>query len=554
MQPSIGIVTLNAKFIHSSLSLRSLRNAARQGGFPLTWIREFTINQPLWKIAAEIQKHQPDILGISIYIWNRQKSFELIEILQKQKPDLKIVVGGPEVSFDEVPPPGCTLIAGEGEAKWVEYLGYASGGSVPPTNVLDRFKSFGTDLPELIAPYLEEDLPNLKNRYAYIETSRGCPYLCSFCLSALDEKVRYFDENLIREQLTLLIDAGVRKFKFVDRTFNLNPKRMKRLIEWLSGFPDREFHFEVVGDILSDDMLDFLSNVPPGVFQFEIGVQTLNEDVNSRMDRQQNNIKLFSAIKRLIHEDRIHIHCDLIFGLPGENRKDALASFEQVLSLGPHELQLGFLKFLPGAPIKSLIKEFDYRYLSVPPYEVLANRDLSSEDMIFLKHFDEIFDLFYNSKRFRFSLDHLLQTIQPVDLFTRLLNRKQETHSMDEHLSLDNQFRLFSDTFGLHHDPTSRDRLKLDFLYHRKQFRLPAFMREGSWQLPRFERTTWEGDRKTPIHTFTHQLELSETGAQLTPSEHPVYYAIVHPANDSGYFTRPTLHQVFPNSPVNSRA
>ncbi|QPJ62881.1 MAG: DUF4080 domain-containing protein [Candidatus Nitronauta litoralis] len=544
MQPSIGLITLNAKFIHSSLSLRSLRNAARNAGYHSAWIREFTINQPIWKIAAEVQKQNPDILGISIYIWNRQKSLELIEMLQKQKPEIKIVVGGPEVSFDDEPPAGCTLIAGEGEAKWVEYLGFACEGNLPPANVLERFKTFGTDLPSLAAPYLEEDLPDLRNRYAYIETSRGCPYLCSFCLSALDEKVRYFDEDLIREQLAMLIEAGVRKFKFVDRTFNLNPKRMKRLIKWLSHYEDREFHFEVVGDILSDDMLDFLSSVPKGVFQFEIGVQTLNEDVNSRMDRRQDNARLFSAIKRLVREDRIHIHCDLIFGLPGEGLKDALNSFEEVLQLKPHELQLGFLKFLPGAPIKNLIKEFDYRYLSTPPYEVIANRDMPSNDIIFLKNFDEIFDQFYNSKRFRFTIEHLFQTIKPVDLFSKLLDQRQKRYSMDEHLSLDSQFRLLSDTFELHQSAFTRDLLKLDFLYHRKQFRLPAFMREGVWHLPRNKRTSWEGDRKTPIHTFMHTLHQDEAGVRLKSSEDPVFYALVHPECDSGYFTHPTLHRI----------
>ena len=250
MHSSIGLITLNARFIHSSLSLRYLRNAARNAGYANTWIREFIINQPLWKIAAEVLRANPDILGVSIYIWNRQKSLELIELLQKQKPDLQVVVGGPEVSFDETPPTGCTLIAGEGEAKWVEYLNIAAQGALPSQETLDRWKTFGTDLPKLIAPYLEEDLPDLQNRYAYLETSRGCPYLCSFCLSALDEKVRYFDEDVVRDQITMLIDAGIKKFKFVDRTFNLNPKRMKRLIGWLSQFTDREFHFEVVGDKL----------------------------------------------------------------------------------------------------------------------------------------------------------------------------------------------------------------------------------------------------------------------------------------------------------------
>lgn len=544
MNPSIGLITLNARFIHSSLSLRYLRNAARNAGYANTWIREFIINQPLWKIAAEVLRANPDILGVSIYIWNRQKSLELIELLQKQKPDLQVVVGGPEVSFDETPPTGCTLIAGEGEAKWVEYLNIAAQGALPSQETLDRWKTFGTDLPELIAPYLEEDLSDLQNRYAYIETSRGCPYLCSFCLSALDEKVRYFDEDVVRDQITMLIDAGIKKFKFVDRTFNLNPKRMKRLIGWLSQFTDREFHFEVVGDILSDDMLDFLSAVPPGVFQFEIGIQTLNEDINQRMDRRQDNTRLFAAISRLIAEDRIHIHCDLIFGLPGETLDDALNSFEQVLKLRPHELQLGFLKFLPGAPINRLIKDYDYRYLSTPPYEVIASRDMTAEEILFLKSLDETFDLFYNSKRFRYSLDNLLLSMDPVSVFKKLLQALQSRGHLSDGVSLDNQYRIFSDTFAIEQQSHSRDLLKLDYLYNQRTFRLPTFMQEEEWSLPGPGRSTWEKDRKTPIVPFEHAITAEGAGFRLTPSPTPVYYAIAHPTGRSGYFVRPEIHPV----------
>jgi radical SAM superfamily enzyme YgiQ (UPF0313 family) len=234
MQRSIGLITLNAKFIHSSLALRYLRNASRNAGYQNVWIREFIINQPAWKIAAEVQKLQPEVLGVGIYIWNRSQSLELIERLQKQMPHLKIVVGGPEVSFEEEGSLAYPIISGEGEKKWVEFLDLTRKNESPSDEVLKRWRTYGTDLPELIPAYLEEDFPQLKNRIVYFETSRGCPYLCSFCLSALDKTVRYFDETTIQKQIKELITAGIEKIKFVDRTFNLKPSRMQKLMQWLT--------------------------------------------------------------------------------------------------------------------------------------------------------------------------------------------------------------------------------------------------------------------------------------------------------------------------------
>jgi radical SAM superfamily enzyme YgiQ (UPF0313 family) len=293
LKRSIGLITLNAKFIHSSLSLRYLRNASRDAGYQNVWIREFVINQPIWKIAAEIQKLEPEVLGVGIYIWNRSQSIELIERLQKQMPHLKIVVGGPEVSFEEENSLPYPVISGEGEKKWLEFLELTCKEEAPSQEVLTRWRTFGTDLPELIPPYLKEDFPHLKNRIVYFETSRGCPYLCSFCLSALDKTVRYFDEASIQSQIQELISAGIKKIKFVDRTFNLKPGRMKELMQWLTQFKGNEFHFEVVGDILTADILDFLATVPPGMFQFEIGIQTTTESVQETIKRKQNNKKTF---------------------------------------------------------------------------------------------------------------------------------------------------------------------------------------------------------------------------------------------------------------------
>ena len=544
MNPSIGIVTLNAKFIHSSLSLRYLRNAARRAGFANVWIKEFIINQPVWKIAAEILKQEPDVLGLSVYIWNRKQCFELLETLQKQSPNLKIVLGGPEVSFEPELPNDYTLIAGEGENKWVEYLNFCTKGEMPPRETLERWNTYGNDLPELYPPYIAEDYPTLKNRYAYIEASRGCPYLCSFCLSALDKKVRTFDDADLRQQIKHLIQNGTRKIKFVDRTFNLNPKRMMSLMQWLTQFDGTEFHFEVVGDLLNDDMMRFLETVPQGMFQFEIGVQTTTEEVQDAIHRKQSNTKLFKTIRALIQQDRVHIHCDLIFGLPGETLDELLESFTEVLKLKPHELQLGFLKFLPGAPIRDKIEPHRYRYLSFPPYELLSHKDLSAGEVRFLKQFTEVFDLFYNSNRFRFCLDHLFRRHPPVALFKQLMTALERENRVLNALSLDHQYRIFAETFNLDADPLAWDLLQLDYLVHQHSYRLPEFMRARLASNGSSRHKTWDGDRKTMVVPFRHTLEWLGPEPKLTPAPSPVYYAVAHDEAETGYMSRPWIERV----------
>ncbi len=538
MKRSIGLITLNAKFIHSSLSLRYLRNASRNAGYQNVWIREFVINQPVWKIAAEIQKLKPEVLGVGIYIWNRSQSLELIERLQKQMPHLKIALGGPEVSFEKDNSLPFQVISGEGEKKWLEFLELTCQEKTPSEKVLTRWRTYGTDLPELIPAYLKEDFPHLKNRIVYFETSRGCPYLCSFCLSALDKTVRYFDEKIIQSQIKELVTAGIQKIKFVDRTFNLKPGRMKKLMQWLTQFKGNEFHFEVVGDILTSEVLDFLKTVPPGMFQFEIGIQTTTEPVQETIQRKQNNEKLFETIKQLVDQDRIHFHCDLIFGLPGESLEDIRQSFSRVMALRPHELQLGFLKFLPGAPINNLIEKEHYRYQSTPPYELISHRNLSAEEVLYLKQFEDIFDRYYNSKRFRFSIHYLLGKMDPVTLFNRLLEHHDARGLLMNPVFLDEHYRIFRDTF--YQAPTSmeQDLLKLDYLYAQRSFRLPEILS------PKSPGKTWKKDRKTPVIPFDHEIEISGSQAILQVAANPVYYAIAYSQNEDGYFCRPTVNAI----------
>ncbi len=541
MNLSIGIITLNAKFIHSSLSLRYLRNSARAAGYNNVWIQEFVINQPVWKIAAEIHKRKPDVIGISIYIWNRTPSFQLIELLKKQCPTLSIVIGGPEVSFESSPSSEYVVVSGEGEKKWVEYLGYRSRNETPPPDVLQRWNTYGTDLPDLIPPYTDEDSPLLQNKMVYLETSRGCPYHCSFCLSALDKTVRYFEDKIVRDQITLLAKNGAHTIKFIDRTFNLQPRRMINLMQWLAQFRTA-FHFEVVGDILTNEVLDFLETIPAGLFQFEIGVQTITESVQSTIRRKQDNEKLLNAIDRLVRQDKVHLHTDLIFGLPGETLEQILHSFTQIFALRPHELQLGFLKFLPGAPIKEVIESHRYQFQSFPPYEMISNKDLSADEVLYLKNFTEVFDLFYNSKRFEFSINHLLRKWSAVPLFNHLLEHMEnQSHSA---LSLDNQYQLFADAFSLKENALALDLLKLDYLYHQKVYRLPYFMQQDNGGKT-FK--TWQGDRRTPLVPFQHEIQMAGAQACLTPSPETAYYAVVHSEGQNGYISRPLLERVFQN-------
>ncbi len=541
LKRSIGLITLNAKFIHSSLSLRYLRNASRNAGYNNVWVREYVINQPIWKIAAEIQKLKPEVLGVGIYIWNRSQSLELIERLQKQMPHLKIAVGGPEVSFEKEGSLPYPVISGEGEKKWVEFLDLVQKDEPPSDEVLKRWRTYGTDLPELIPAYLEEDFPKLKNRIVYFETSRGCPYLCSFCLSALDKTVRYFDDATIRNQIAKLFSAGIKKIKFVDRTFNLKPSRMKDLMQWLIQFKGNEFHFEVVGDILTPEILNFLETVPAGMFQFEIGIQTTTESVQETIQRKQSNQKLFATIQRLVEQDRIHFHCDLIFGLPGETLQHIQMSLCKVMALKPHELQLGFLKFLPGAPINNLVEEHQYLYQSTPPYELISHQNLSSEEVLYLKHFVDIFDRYYNSKRFRFSINYLLEKIDAITLFNRLLEYHDSHDLLMNPLSLDEYYRIFRDTFFPAATALEQDLLKLDYLYSQRSYRLPGVLLATKHMPPV---KMWEKDRKTPIIPFTHEIEISGSQALLKATPNPVYYAIAHSHNGEGYFRRPTVNAI----------
>jgi hypothetical protein len=314
---------------------------------------------------------------------------------------------------------------------------------------------------------------------------------------------------------------------------------MKELIRWLLKFDGVAFHFEVVGDLLTNDLLSFLETVPEGMFQFELGVQTTEQSSQEKIKRKQDNKKLFSAIERLISSNKIHIHCDLIFGLPGETLDDILKSFEEVCMLRPHELQLGFLKFLPGAPIKKIIDDYGYEYQSTPPYEFILNNNLSASQLNYLKKFEDIFDIFYNSKRFRFTVQFLLKKLPAVKIFNLLLEHMESNNLFNQPHSLNSQYKIIHDTFTLNNSPATLDILRLDYLYAQRVYRLPQFLEiDGARQ------KTWTGDKKTPLVPFLHTIHINKGQVEIKPASSMQFCAVVHPTESSGYLSPPCLNWV----------
>lgn len=566
MFPSIGLVTLNAKYVHLALSLRYLRNAARSAGFGNVWLREYTVRTPLEQMAADLAALRPDVLGFSIYIWNRERSLALIERVKRLLPAVQIVIGGPEVSFETAAPlPEIdAVIAGEGEVKWVEFLrGWADGWGTgvpgqgqPSAATRARWLRYGTDLPDLDAmPYLEEDLVDLEHRLAYMETSRGCPFSCSFCLSALDEKVRFFPDAVVKNAVERLVAAGARRIKFLDRTFNLRKNRVLDFFRFLSGCSGVEFHFEVVGDLLDEPMLAFLETVPPGRFQFEIGVQSADPAVNARVQRHQSQAKLFAALARLRAGGRVHLHADLIWGLPGEDLAAIRASFDTVLALRPHQLQLGFLKFLPGAPIRALIARHGYAYDPRPPYELIRHDDLPAGDVVTLKRFEAAFERYYNSGHFRFAVEALLEEAGGWELFSALAAAGGETGQ--DAPSLETLARRLTATgarlvcrrqqAGLTAEAL-RDLVKLDYFCHHRARSVPGFLQGVLVAEPPEMRAMRKSHPDSAYVPFAHRIAWAgEKGASkptLEPSPQPVWLEFSYAHARQGYFFRPAIAEL----------
>ncbi|MDD4680054.1 MAG: B12-binding domain-containing radical SAM protein [Clostridia bacterium] len=415
------LTTLNAKYIHSSLALRNLK-AYCQTAYPNIVLLEFTINDPLDSIISVLAAHQPDLLGFSCYIWNIRPTLDIIDSIKKVLPECMILLGGPEVSYNgaEIMKDNSLIdfiVTGEGEQSFHELLdSLVQERSLESVDGLIWRKDSEVMQNCDRNPILLDSIPfayeggiqSLQNKIIYYETSRGCPFQCQYCLSSAIGRVRFLQLERVKKELFWFVRSGVKQVKLVDRTFNCSPSRAKELFEYLIQLGgSTNFHFEMAGDLIDEEMLEILKTAPAGMFQFEIGVQSTNEDTLNAIQRKTDINKIEYAVSQLINMDNIHIHLDLIVGLPEENLESLAQSINRTLSLKPHKLQLGFLKLLRGTGLREESQKYNYRYTSYPPYEVLSNHVLSFSDLSLAKKLEELLELYYNSHRFEKALAYL---------------------------------------------------------------------------------------------------------------------------------------------------
>lgn len=415
----VVLAAINSQYVHLNLAVRYLKKYAETNSDIKIEIYETNINNQILNIIKDIFELNPNKIIFSTYIWNKEYVFEIIKEIKKVLPNTKILLGGPEVSFDwknimeenlEID----GILIGEGEKVFLNFLTKESDkvmGLVYRKNgkiCFNEQEKIIEDLDIIPFPYENEELQE-KTKIFYYESSRGCPFNCSYCMSSIDKTVRYYSLDRVKEDLKIFLNSPIKLLKFVDRTFNLKKERYMEIWKFLlKNYREGiTFHFEINANIFDDETLDFLETVPRGYFQFEIGVQTINPDTMKSINRDNLLDKLAYNVKRI--NKNIHLHLDLIAGLPYETYEIFKNSFEYVHELKPEMIQLGFLKLLKGTQMYDEIEKYEYKYFSKPPYEVFSNRFISFAEIIKLKNFEKILDYYYNSEKFSMSVKYIIK-------------------------------------------------------------------------------------------------------------------------------------------------
>lgn len=427
---------INAKYSHTSLAIRYLREVV-----PESSIMELTINHQLLAMLGEIYESQPKVIGIACYIWNIEIVKNLLKLLATALPDTIIICGGPEVSYEtkafmqefsmvdyvcrgeaeEVLPPLIQLLRKNDfdEARTNSILDRAElqgiawrETSLATSSVIHESQAVTvSDITKLPFPYQAGEIKSIQERILYYETSRGCPFVCAYCLSCATAGVRFLPLTRVFQELDFFVQNDVRQVKFVDRTFNAKKSHFLPILKYLLALPKTcrtNFHFEVAIDYLDDEVMQILSRMPKGRVQLEIGIQSTNEITLQAVSRINNWSKIAEHIQKLLSFHNMHLHVDLIIGLPGEGMASFAKSFNDVYALKTDMLQLGFLKFLKGATMMNLVKKYHYQYMPMAPYEVLASDALSYGEIRWLHSFEQVFELYYNAGRCRQTADFII--------------------------------------------------------------------------------------------------------------------------------------------------
>lgn len=408
----IALATFTAKYIHASFGLRYLL-ANMNELQAQTRMFEWTIHTRPMDAVEELLALNPRIVGLGVYIWNVRESLEFVRLLKALRPDIIVVLGGPEVSHEthvqEITGIADYTITGEADHAFRDLCRDLLRGEAPVASVIHAAPP---DPDTLAPPYALYDDNDLAHRVIYVEASRGCPFRCEFCLSSLDKGVRAFEMTEFLASMQNLWDRGLRQFKFVDRTFNLRVDFSTAILEFfLERLDENTFiHFEMVPDRLPEELRELVRKFPPGALQFEVGIQTFDPETASRISRRQNYERLEDNFRFLRDETGVHVHADLIAGLPGESMASFAAGFDRLVDLGPQEIQVGILKRLRGTPIVRHDEAFDVRWSPQAPYEMLANANLDFTAMQRMRRFARYWDLVGNSGHFPETLPILFAT------------------------------------------------------------------------------------------------------------------------------------------------
>jgi len=514
---NIVLTTLNAKFIHTNLALRCLKAYAEPEYHPS--IVEYTIKDPTFNIVADLYQKKPNVVGFSCYIWNIEETIKVIKMLKTVDPSVVVVLGGPEVSYDtniwlrqvkEID----YVVVGEGEQAFKDLLDYLSDKqtikAVPGLAYVQDDKFILNPLPPKLdlrlspSPYrFEDDLPNLAKRIVYVETSRGCPFSCQFCLSSIEVGVRYFNRDKVKEDIRYLMKNGAKIIKFVDRTFNISRSYAMEMFQFLidEHQPGVVFQFEITADIMRPEVIQFLNeNAPAGLFRFEIGVQSTNDLTNELVQRRQNFDKLKRTVTMVKSGGKIAQHLDLIAGLPEEDYSSFRNTFNEVFEMRPEELQLGFLKLLRGTGLRVEAEKYGYVYVDQAPYEIFSNNVLNFDDILRIKQVEDVLEKYWNAHRMDRTLEYLFEHVfeSPFDFFQQFGTYWEERNwSRIGHQLEDLYTRLYAfleelDNISL---PTIRSVMKLDYLSKQK------FQPRKPW---------WSDDLSKDIQSKMYKLLLED--------------------------------------------
>ncbi|EOT2967455.1 B12-binding domain-containing radical SAM protein [Clostridium perfringens] len=489
----ILLTAINSKYIHSNLAVRYLKAFTKDLDFQGD-IKEFSINDRVENILEGIIEEKPDVVAFSCYIWNMEFVNRLAELIKLVDPNIEILYGGPEVSYEGKEflenHEGEYVIVGEGEKTFREFVLYKLGeGKIEDIKglnykrdgkVFENPKRPEMDMNELVFPYTYEE--DINNKIVYYEASRGCPFKCKYCLSSVMHGVRFLDVERVKKELKYFMERGLKLVKFVDRTFNCNREYTVELLKYLSEQDtETRFHFEVAADLLTEEQIEILNNAPKGRFQLEVGVQTTNNEVLHNINRYITYENIKEKVLKVAAGKNVMQHLDLIAGLPGEDLESFKKSFNDVHDIRPDEIQLGFLKLLKGSSMREEAKKWGIVYSPYAPYEIIRSKDISYEELLLLKKVEAMVDKYYNSCKFNNVIKFFLNIYdKPFDFYYDLAMFFEEKGNFKRSIGNVEYYKILLDFYlekiGGEDEGLFKEVLKFDYLCFNKKRWLPDFL------------------------------------------------------------------------------